>query len=245
VLDDVLDDVDSRQRTLTVFNYDGSETLTRNVERYFGFRNVTVTSGETSPDAPRNYLVLHDDDRVVASSNLDEVRDHLLAESPRDYVTGDVDVTEARYPAVLTNLDETFVTVSGERKLLMTKLSRFIEARALAHGDGTLRAGFQQLSRLDDEHGTASVYRRLADAGVDTHVYGHPGGSPAALAGLTAHGHETEELRWTWFVVYRVPDRPDLAAALVAERRGEGFSGFWTFDEETVERVDAYLDRAY
>ena len=130
-------------------------------------------------------------------------------------------IADAATRQCLVLLDETFVTVSGEQKLLMTKLSRFVEARALAHGEGTLRAGFQQLSRLADEHGTASVYRRLAEAGVDTHVYGHPDGSPEALDGLAVHGHETEELRWTWFVVYRVPDRPDLAAALVAERRSD------------------------
>jgi hypothetical protein len=266
VLGDVLTEVESRQKTLTVFNYDGSRRLTENVERYFSLRNVEVTTGQTRPVAPANFVLLHDDETILAASDLSDLRDHLLADSTGAYVRGEKPLGEIEYPDVLTRLDDTVFTVAGEQTLLMVKLSRYVEGLASDHGTGTLRAGFQRLDRLTDEPGTRRVYRRLAAEGVDVHAYGHPGESTAgghaatdggprregtrspgstAPSGVTTHAEPVPELADCWFVVYDGGDRPDRSAALLAEEREDGFYGFWTFETETVDRIDAYLDRAY
>jgi hypothetical protein len=277
VLGDVLAAVESRQKTLTVFNYDRSRRLTENVERYFSLRNVEVTTGRTRPVSPSDFVLLHDEERIVAASDLSALRDHLLAESTAEYVTGERPLDDIEYPDVVTGLDDTVLTVAGEQTLLMVKLSRYVETLADDHGTGTLRAGFQRLDRLTAEPATRRVYRRLAAAGVDVHAYGHPGesggdGHPATddevgddshastdggphreerrsddrtLSGVTTHAEPVPELADCWFVVYDGDGRPEDSAALLAGEREDGFYGFWTFDHETVERIDAYLARAY
>jgi hypothetical protein len=62
---------------------------------------------------------------------------------------------------------------------------------------------------------------------------------------VTTHAEPVPELADCWFVVYDGGDRPDRSAALLAEEREDGVYGFWTFETETVDRIDAYLDRAY
>lgn len=260
MLGDVLTEVESRRKTLTVFNYDGSRRLTETIRQYFSLRNVEVTTGETRPVSPSNFVLLHEDGRILAAADLADLRGHLLAESTTAYVRGEKPLDEIDYPDVLTRLDDTVFTVSGAQTLLMVKLSRYIEGLAAGHGTGTLRAGFQDLDRLTDEPGTWRVYRRLAARGVDVHAYGHPGdpttdggphttqtatGDSTTPAGVTAHAEPVPELADWWFVVYDGGDRPERAAALLAEQREDGFYGFWTFETETADRIDAYLDRAY
>jgi hypothetical protein len=269
VLGDVLTEVESRRKTLTVFNDDGSRRLTENVRRYFSLRNVEVTTGRTRPVSPANFVLLHDDGSILAASDVAALRDHLLADSTGAYVRGEKSLADIEYPDVLTRLDDTVFTVSGEQTLLMVKISRYIEGLADSRATGTLRAGFQRLDRLADEPGTRRIYRRLADRGVDVHAYGHPGergtdgdrGDPAADGGprqeaatgsdprtpqgVTTHAEPVPELADCWFVVYDGGGRPERAVALLAEERADGFYGFWTFETETVGRIDAYLDRAY
>jgi hypothetical protein len=260
VLGDVLTEVESRQKTLTVFNYDGSRRLTENIRQYFSLRNVEVTTGQTRPVSPSNFVLLHEDGRILAASDLSDLREHLLADSTAAYVRGEKPLDTIDYPDVLTRLDDTVFTVSGAQTLLMVKVSRYIEGLAGGRATGTLRTGFQDLDRLTDEPGTRRVYRRLTERGVDVHAYGHPGdpatdggtrtdrptaGDSTTPASVTTHAEPVPELADCWFVVYDGGDRPERAAALLAEKREDGFYGFWTFETETVERIDAYLDRAY
>ena len=125
-------------------------------------------------------------------------------------------------------------------------MSRYVEARAWNGDGGRLHAGFQQLSRLDDERGTRRVYERLGDdPTVETHVYGVPDSRPS-LSGVEVHGDRAEELRRSWFVVYDPPNRPDDAAALVVYRTDAGtWEGFWSYDPGTVREVHDYLTETY
>lgn len=81
MLGDVLTEVESRQKTLTVFNYDGSRRLTENIQRYFSLRNVEVTTGQTRPVSPSNFVLHHEDGSILVASDLADLRNHLLADS--------------------------------------------------------------------------------------------------------------------------------------------------------------------
>jgi len=151
-------------------------------------------------------------------------------------------------PAVLAELDRldrNDYTVSNGGKRDLVRISRLIEARALSAGTGRLHAGFQRLSRMNDEIGTRRLYERIAAAGVDTHLYGRPGTVPDPEP-FTIHAGETPELGDSWVVVYdRDGDRTDVAA-LVTEETGPGrYSGFWTYRPDLVRAADGYLRRAY
>ncbi|WP_101296295.1 DICT sensory domain-containing protein [Halegenticoccus soli] len=243
MLGETIAGVASRQKRLTVFNYDGSERVRRRLDRFFSFHNVEVEYGHTDPDKPRNFVVLYDDDGVIATSTVDELREHVrlgdrLPVAKRDYPT------DAGFPAVLSKLDDTLFTVAGEDRPLLLRIARDIEELAVRTGDGVLRAGFQRLSRLDDDPETRGVYERAAERGVEVHAYGLPDAYPD-VPGVSIHGADSDEIARTWFVVYDGGGRRTRMAALVAEEREDGYYGFWTLKPYLVESVDGYLAATY
>ncbi|KTG09750.1 hypothetical protein AUR64_08930 [Haloprofundus marisrubri] len=247
MLAEAIDSVDSQPKTLAVFNYGGPEELRRRLESYFELHNVAVEYGRTDPDDPDNYVLLYDDSGVVAAASVGDLEGELLVGSEYDAEETAVALTDRAYPRVLRWLDDTLFVVGEQQRRILVEVSRYVETLAARGGGGTIRSGFQNLSRLTDDEATVSTYRRIVDAGVETHVYGIPD-ETARLDELdeflTIHPGDTGELARTWFVVYDGGDDGETAA-LVAEERGEGYHGFWTFDAEAVRTLDQYLADNY
>lgn len=199
-------------------------------------------------DADADAVVLLEAGEVVATSPLSAVYERLLAINSDRFVTGAADLDDVALPPVLSNLAGSRFELRGyplahNEKLVLILVSRVVERRAWAGDGGTLRSGFQRLSRLEDEVGTAETYERLAATNVDVHVYGVPDAIPALE--VTVHRGRSAEYRNGWFVVYR-PDEPKSGkpAALVAlEVEPRTWDGFWTFDPERVRAIDAYVER--
>lgn len=88
------------------------------------------------------------------------------------------------------------------------------------------------------------MYERLTDSALDVHVYGVPDADPELP--VTVHAGEGEELRRGWFVVHDGDGNDGWKAALIAHEVGENtYSGFWTFDPDTVDDLLAYLRATY
>ena len=216
--------------------------------------------GDRLADA-ENLVLLLEDDEVVAGSTLEELGDAILFVNSDLYITGARAPEDLELPSVITGLDDTVFTLRGypesnRQKLLLITISRFIERTALAAGGGTLRSSFQRLSRLEDELGTRRVYDRLADGGVDAHLYGVPDDPPTGLE-ATIHGGRSTDFTDSWFVVFEPPGGPapvdaetDLdrgvdggVGLLAVETEPRIWHGAWTFDPDRLRAISRYVRR--
>lgn len=239
---------DDADRTLIVLDSDEPTPLTRLLEDAFEGQPVTVATATTEDTVEGARVALVEDGETVATSPLRELMDAYLLVNSDSYRTSTSGMDRYEAPDVLTALADTRFhlrgyPVSNKEKLLLVVLSRYIETRALEADSGTLRSSFQQLSRIEDERGTRTVYERLGASGVDTHVYGLPDHDHLP-DGLSVHGGTGPAYRRTWFVVF-TPEGSGEAAALVAVAAGRNeWDGYWTFDADLVtdiERVVAAL----
>lgn len=226
-------------------------------------RNDAVPFDGDDPSAVENLALLVEGDEVVAGSTLGELGDAVLFVNSDLYVTGTRSLGDVDLPSVISRLSDTTFTLRGypesnRQKLLLITISRFIERAAWVAGDGTLRSSFQRLSRIDDEVGTREVYESVADAGVDTHLYGVPDDLPRGLDAVV-HGGDSRDFTRSWFVVYRPPEGPrsvadeagtDLARGieggvglLAVEAEPRVWRGTWTFDETRVRELNRYIER--
>ncbi|WP_066416604.1 hypothetical protein [Halorubrum aethiopicum] len=216
--------------------------------------------GDRLADA-ENLVLLLEGDEVLAGSTLEELGDAILFVNSDLYITGTRAPGDLELPSVITGLDDTVFTLRGypesnRQKLLLITISRFIERTALAAGGGTLRSSFQRLSRLEDELGTRRVYDRLADGGVDAHLYGVPDDPPTGLE-ATIHGGRSSDFTDSWFVVFDPPGGPaavdaetDLdrgvnggVALLAVETEPRVWHGVWTFDPDRLRAITRYIRR--
>ncbi|MBX0321509.1 hypothetical protein EGH21_00560 [Halomicroarcula sp. F13] len=237
----VLDSVRADSPTLTVCNYEGPPDALESVERYFDRHGVTVREASLDVAQPRSVALLHHGDDLLASESVTALAAAIDIQSD-----GDDAFTDRRTSDLLRQLDRSVFGAAAADKNLLVDVSHTIELLADRVGSGRLHAGFQQLSRLVDDPRSARIYERLADTGVDVHVYGADD-TDSPLPGVTVHGGETTELAESWFVVFDGDGDPTRRAALLAVERdaGEGYEGFWTYDSDIVGRVDAYLTETY
>ncbi|MFC6718626.1 DICT sensory domain-containing protein [Natrialbaceae archaeon GCM10025810] len=203
--------------------------------------------------------IAFDDGEPVAATPLFELYDSLLAINSDLFVTGARGLGDVELPDVLAALSETRFALRGyplahKEKLLLILVSRCVERVAWEANDGTLRAGFQRLSRIDDEIGTRKAYAKLAETAVDVHLYGADRGasrSEDALEGLdaTVHAGSSAEHRDSWFVVY-APEKlpasdgetePTPAALVALETDPRVWEGFWTTDPERVGAIESHI----
>ncbi|MDZ7701003.1 MAG: histidine kinase [Halobacteriales archaeon] len=250
-LADILDRVRAQGATLTVLNRTDPEPVQNMLENLFDGTDVAVTEARTAGEAPANLVVLEVEDGLAVST-LDEVRENVLLVNSDLYVTGTRPLEEVATPDAIAELSDLPFRVRGypdttKGKYMLIEISRYIEARAAKAGVGTLRSGFQALSRIEDEIGTSAVYERLAGTDLDVHVYGVPDAEPSL--GLTVHGEDVPEIRDSWFVVYSHPSEPERSAALLAlladDEGANEWRGFWTYDSERVAEIEEYLATAY
>lgn len=237
------------ERALALVNRRQPVQLRSMLQTTFERQPVPVSEREAAEYPEDTVLLLDESGEVIAQSSLDAVAASLLFTNSDAYKTGSIALSDAALPDVLTGLEDVLFRLRGypqshKEKLLLIGVSRHIERVAWNRDGGTLRASFQQLSRISDERGTERVYRLLADSNVDVHVYGlaDRGGIPDDLA-LTVHAGQSEDYRDSWFVVH-IPPEPveeDPIALLAVQDETGVWDGFFTSDRETVLALDEYI----
>jgi DICT domain-containing protein len=168
-LREFVDEVASARRTVTVFAPDRIESL----ESYFETRNVAVEHEPLPDDGSGGFVVVTAEGEFVGSVGARAVRE-LVAPADRSLEFG-----SRRAIRVPLNLlaDTTFVSFDRRQ---MLGASREFEDRAYRQERGTLRAGFQSLSKLKAQQaGYESLLKRTR---LDVHVYGEPTGRPSCPA---------------------------------------------------------------
>lgn len=231
-LHDIVRRVDERTLTLTFYNDDVPETVLGDITSYFEVQTVDLRRAATDDGHPRNFVVLHDAEEFLAATDLESLHRVVRPDSPLLNVS---DPENVEYPDLLRQIDETVFTNYGRER--MVSASREIEASADRYG-GTLHAGFQGLSNLRPQY---RLYERLAEDGVDTHVYGEPNWD-VSTDSHTVHAYDDPEITETWFVVLDAPADEHKRALLAEERSQNQFYGFWTFDSDLVDVVLARLE---
>ena len=208
--------------------------------RVFENQPVSVVAGTADQ---RDDIVILRDGEIVASSSVDELLRSVLLINSDVYLTGTQNLGDVVFPDVLKALEGTPLRLRGypdsdSEKLLLIAASRGIERLAYETGEGTLRVGFQRLSRLVDEPGTYSVYEQLCETGLDVHAYGIEDTRPPAELDVTVHAGTSEFHRRCWFVVFTPSSSGRRPAALLAtEREHNCWKGFWTFQPAPVESI--------
>lgn len=250
-LSDCIDSVPTSEKALLTVNRQGPDSLLSLLHRAFDRQPVGLDDVAV-PEGNEDVVLLVDDGRVVATSPMGRIRDTLLLVNADHYRTGTNVLDEELVPDVLAGLTDVEFVVRGfpasnKEKLLLVVVSRLIEARALAAGEGTYHVGLQFLQRLDAESGTRAVHERLAETALDVHIYGSRdrGGLVADSLDAAVHTGNGEELRRSWFVVYEPPAGESGHIALVAVQVGENeWRATWTQSRDFVAETVAYLERA-
>lgn len=213
-----------------------------------GFTNVTVTQDSAiARDAEKTVVVTDAAGTPLARTGWDTLVESYFTLNSDSFMTGSTTLAEFDFPAVFERFEPRF-SLRGypdhpNQKLVLLLVSRAIEQRALRRGHGRLHAFLQPLDRFDDETGTRSVYRDIADAGVDVYCHG-VGPLPQTPHDVTFDAGRTDEHRRSWVVVYRPDDPGEPGGALVAIERERGtneWRGCWTFQRDLVDAVDDYL----
>lgn len=231
-LADVIDRVGRSGQTLTVLNHAGPGSALDDLEAHLGVGNVELRAEETASGRPADVALLHDGDGVLAASDAGDVLDAARF----DPAAIDPDAFgEISRPEVLRRIDAR--TFTSYEKGRMVAASREVEQLAWRTGRGELLAGFQRLSRLDEQW---PVYEKLGNAGVSARAYGiddrepgpeHPNVEPV---GIDPDGNG--EVADVWFVAFR--DGDGTGAVLLAEEVEPGrFRGFWSYRGEFVDAV--------
>lgn len=215
-LQDLVSAVRGREKTLVVSGPAAAEALAAELESRFALANVAVAYEEGS--APVS-VRLRDGDAVLVEVSGDAARS--LAESEAD-------------GGLRRHFDEQTFTASDADEMLAA--TREIEDRAWRVGEGALHAGFQFFSAFEDQ---ADVYRRLASATLDVHVYAAPDVTPPD-GPFETYRIGDPALAAVWFVVF--DGAAEQRCALVAEERDpDSYYGFLTYDPDLVADVLAEL----
>jgi len=230
-LPDIVDGVDERSVTLTLYNADVPQTVLRDIQSYFDVQTVNLRRAATDDGVPRNFVVLHDDETFLSAASLSSVYRAVRPDSPLIDADAPADID---YPELFRHIDQTVFTDYGRDRMVVA--SREIESSAHQMG-GVLHAGFQRLSNLRPQY---RLYERLAAAGVETHIYGRPNWTVPTDA-HAIHAYEDPEIADTWFVVLDADEDDDKRALLAEEREDNQFYGFWTFDADIVDTILARL----
>lgn len=189
-------------------------------------QSVDLRRATTDDARPRNFVVLHDDELVEATG----LRSLYRVVSPNSPLLGVTDPADIEYPDLFDEVDQSVFTDYGRSRMVV--VSREVESHAYRHG-GTLHAGSQTFSKLKPQY---RLYERLADAGVETHVYGAPDWDVPTDA-HTDHASDDEEITATWCVVLDHENAEHKRALLAEERSQNQFYGFWTFETDIVDVI--------
>lgn len=235
-----IDGVDTAEKHLRVYNYDGPDSVVGDIASYFAItdENVTQTEHETKPNS--SVTVYAGPEELVSTP----IRALWRAVVTNAEILINVRPGEPSPSDLIEWSDDTTFAAHDKRQLVTA--SRHIERRAQRVRGGTLHASFQRLSRLEADLTTLTYYNVLGNAGVEVHVYGLPDQQPAHTEAVNVHGIEDEEIATTWLVAYDGGGDEAEKAAMIAQEHSAGcFAGFWTFESALVDTIIEYLNRTY
>lgn len=247
-LTDYVSQVEPAESTLVVANRRRTtQPMVELVAGMFDDRPVEVRV-EDIADVPSDQMLVLQDGSTVASSGIDEFLDSVIFTDGDRSADPGRSLRQADLPDVLAALEDTTFVLDGSapaaaRRRLFIAISRYIEGLAFETSAGRLRTGFQRLSRMRDERGTAAVYRTLGDTDLDVHVFGVPDWTPPSEFTLTVHAGTTPEYRENWFVVYEPPAELDETgmAFLSTQHTSQEWQGFWTTSQDTISKLGHYI----
>lgn len=239
---DFIEDVEEREKTLTVFTASDDDQLFTELAEFFEVQNVTVRRGQVEPGGPQNFIVLHQDGEAVAVSTLEDVRESLFLGGSSPQFPAELRLTEGETPDVLSSMGNTTFTAHSDDRFLITQISHYIEEIAWRAGTGTVHSGFQTLSTLRDDAATYGIYTKLVEADIEVHVYGEADVDFPTDTGFRIHPIDAQEIRQSRFVVFDGAGHASQKAALVAVvDEPDTYRGFWTFDVALVDEILDYV----
>lgn len=237
-LRDPLDAVEARRRSIEVFA--SSPSVAEAVVDQFATKNVTVTHEALPSFTDDAFLVIRDDVGDFLGAIGHEGLERLL--SPEIHPPWVLAETEVDYADVFAFLDDTLFSSFDRTQMLAT--TREIEERAWRVADGHLYVGFQRPAAYESQ---AAVYDHLADRGalsIDVFVSADWDVDVSPAVPVTVAN--ADEIGDFWFLVFDGAGSDLEKCALIAEERDDGrFYGFWTYDEEMVDDIVAYLEAEY
>lgn len=226
--------VEADRPTLTVANFTGPAESLSAIEEYFKRVKVGVRTTELGLDSPSDVALLHRGSDLLAAASVPAVDAGIQIESEERH---------GQRTELLEAVDQTVFDASGADRQFLVQVSHTIETLAIRAGDGEIHAGFQELSRLWEDDRAREIYRRIAEADVDVHVYG-VADVEVPEPDWTVHTVADGELTDTWFVGF-TPSAGDRTGVLVAEEHEDGYYGFWSYRAERAEQLRQYLESAY
>lgn len=247
-MNELLRYLDRQARTLTIYDYAGTEEQLRELSQWLRGYGVDVGTVTTEGAPLDNVAVLHREGTVLGACAGEELLSRLSFEGAIE--NGE----EPSVPEVVASLSPDVTVQPAQSVEEMVRISREFERRALREGAGELHAGFQYLSKIAGSERTMKMYRTLSTDGVNVRVYGYPDTTLNAVP-FTVVEDTHRELDQHWFLLYDGNDDPQRKAALVSEERPEvpsagssdrgGESGgptgvydsFFTTDPETVDEL--------
>jgi KaiC/GvpD/RAD55 family RecA-like ATPase len=239
----IIERVDEERPTLTVYAFDGDPDALDALAEHCEVMNVDFRDRDLGPDDPANVAMLHRGRDLIDAVPVQSLFGALEV-SASETPAGEFTTTEGT--ELLADLSRSTFGARGASKRFLIDVSHVIETEAWRHGTGELHAGFQDLSRLWTDSEARRIYRRLAERGVDVHVYGRPDGDAPGWDGLRVHGIDNEEIAASWFVAYDGGGDPDRKAMLLTqERQADTYYGFWTYRGDRTDRTLSYLRATY
>lgn len=231
-LADFVAELAGERRTVTVYGLDPRPGFAA----WLADWNVELRFQRLPPEADRPFLTVRRGDRFLGAVDAAAVAEFLDPTAIDPGVDPPADVG-----TFLALLDETVFSSVRPRSLLAA--SREFEDRALRVGSGRLHAGFQRPETFATRR---AVYERLAERGIDVHVYVGEPWSDAGPPTLSLHTAPGSELTDYWIVAYDGDGEAEQACALLAEERApRSYLGFWTYDRKRARAICAYLRERY
>jgi DICT domain-containing protein len=236
-LPEIVRAVESKTQTLSLLNYAGPTDALDVFRSYFEIEGVSLVRQRSDGETPTNLAVLHDGDDFVAAADAERLYEAIRTS---DGIGSVEDPDELDYPDLLDAVDKPFFTAYDRDR--MTVISRTIERAAWDAGAGELHTGLQYLSNLEDQW---QLYSTFAACDVETHVYGLPD-VELHDSGLVAHPSQADEIRRSWFVLFRPEGEEHVPRVLLAEERNPNqYVGFWTSQPSLVDLVYERLRHAH
>lgn len=235
-LDTFIDEMRTQRRTVTVY----SDRSHPDLRERFADWNVELRFERLPPEADESFVTVRRGGEFLGGVDIDALGAFFESETVPPWQSRRSGVDPE---AFMELLDETLFQADGRRQLLAA--SREFEDRAWRVGGGRIDAGFQRPGAFRAQR---AVYERLAERGLDVHVYFDGGWDLDTVEGVTTHTTHDGELGRYWFVAFDTPDTIDRsqACALLAEETSpDSYTGFWTYDANRVADLVEYLAAAY
>ena len=230
MFDHLISDAQRRDKTFTIYSDDPDmDILDRLSNQGVVVRHRRLPTGQ----AP--FVTIHDDGEYLGALQLSDLAELL---TPPVVCPGSRETLSPPYRALYEMLENTVFTALDRRQLLGA--SREIEDRAFRVGHGTLRVSFESKAALDAQ---TETYRYLADnTALDVHIYGDTAWDFPAIDGVIVHESADTAIEKFWSLGFDGGGDEMQACGLVARADNGEFTGFWTYDPDTVGEILSVLE---